>query len=191
MGLLSDIARRKIYEFSQGPFDFIESKIQQEILVPVEQGVDDIDAIADTINEIEDRILTLREKYEQVQSARQNIRRARKTAEVATKTADTSDKAATIASALDKISAAVSYGLKLLKDRLRSEIDDLKDTENLFEPAVKDYQRRKEDIKELIDDIKLKFQRQQEERRLKEDYEIYSLLRKVRRLVLFLFSFLY
>ena len=168
MGLLSDIARQKIYEFSQGPFDLIEGIIEQKILIPIEQGVDDIDAIADTINEIEDRILTLREKYEQVQSARQNIRRARKTAEVATKTADTSDKAATIASALDKISAAVSYGLKLLKDRLRSEIDDLKDAEDLFEPAVEDYERRKEDIADLIFDIRQKFERQQEERRLKE-----------------------
>ena len=118
MGLLADMARKEFMKKASEGFDEIDLKIYNEIILPLEENIDLYAEKSDQFIEIQESVLVAYDAYEDIATIITNIRRARKIAQASEKTADTSDKASTIASALDKISAAISYGLKVLKDKL-------------------------------------------------------------------------
>ena len=157
MGLLADMARKEFMKKASEGFDEIDLKIYNEIILPLEENIDLYAEKSDQFIEIQESVLVAYDAYEDIATIITNIRRARKIAQASEKTADTSDKASTIASALDKISAAISYGLKVLKDKLREEVRELLEIEQYRAPLKKEFGIRKERILDTLERQKKRF----------------------------------
>ena len=169
MGVLANLARKEITKRASEEFDKIDLKIYQEIILPLEDNIDLYQERSDQFIEIQEQANFAYDAYEDLATIYTNIKRARKVAEASEKTADASDKASTIASALDKISAAISYGLKLLKDKLKEEIDELKDLEMLFAPTKVEFGIRKQRILDTLARQKKRFETITENRRKQQE----------------------
>ncbi len=169
MGLLADLARKEFLKKASEGFDEIDLKIYNEIILPLEENIDLYAEKSDQIIEIQESVLVAYDAYEDIATIITNIRRARKVAQASEKTADTSDKASTIASALDKISAAISYGLKVLKDKLREEIRELLEIEQYKAPLKKEFGIRKERILDTLERQKKRFDTITENRRKQQE----------------------
>ena len=169
MAILAKLAREELKKRASIEFDKIDLQIYEEIILPLEENVDLYQQKSDAFIEFQERVNTAYEAYEDIQAIRTNIKRARQTADAAEKTADATDKGSTIASALDKISAAISFGLKKVKERLRFEIDELKKLEQLFAPTKIEFEIRKARILRVLQAQKDRFDKITENRRKQQE----------------------
>lgn len=169
MGVLANLARKEITKRASEEFDKIDLEIYNEIILPLEENIDLYQERSDQFIEIQEKANFAYDAYEDLATIYANIKKARQVAEASEKTADASDKASTIASALDKISAAISFGLKLLKDKLREEIDELKNVEALLAPTKVEFGIRKQRILDTLARQKKRFDTITENRRKQQE----------------------
>tara|TARA_B100000902_G_scaffold24744_1_gene29788 strand:+ start:8274 stop:8996 length:723 start_codon:yes stop_codon:yes gene_type:complete len=169
MGILADLARKEITKRASEEFDKIDLNIYNRIIVPLEDNIDLYQERSALFIEYQEAANLAYDTYEDIQTIRTNVKRARKTAEAAQITTDSSDKASRIASALDKISAAISFGLKILRQKLGEEIAELKDVEKLFGPTKVEFGIRKQRIIDTLKAQKRRFDLITENRRKQQE----------------------
>ena len=159
MGKLADVVRDYIKKEVNSRIGDIDGDVNEKLTL-LNAGGAEADKAEAEIDKIQVKLDDLEKLQKDIDEKEAQLEKVQKTLDTTQKTAETTEKSSTIGGALNPVAAALSVVQKYIIEKVKSELNDLKDVKTILKPTAEnigDYARdTKKKIKRTLDDRKEK-----------------------------------
>ena len=159
MGILADVVRDYIKKEVSGRIGDIDGDVNEKLTI-LNAGGAEADKAEAEIDKIQVKLDDLEKLQEDIDEKEAQLEKVQATLDTTQKTAEATEKSSTIGGALNPVAAALAVVQKYIIEKVKSELNDLKDVKTILKPTAEnigDYARdTKKKIKRAIDDRKAK-----------------------------------